>query len=208
MYLKEGSSSSIRSNLCVFDLLAHACLNHRKNQDACHEAGAIDAIIAYVKDVTDVTLLSSAYSALQSITEGHDKNAEHMAKIMPRSLAKKLRNATFAPRDEEQILSSLLQKMSPVARKHWDKYDENLAIHPVPIIEHKRDVLKGVFEERAKEKLNERCSGCGKSAEMCGLKQLMRCSACTLLPGYCGAECQRACWAAHKKECKANRKSK
>ncbi len=39
------------------------------------------------------------------------------------------------------------------------------------------------------------------------MRRLHECGACTLAPKYCGVECQRACWKAHKAECKANRRS-
>ena len=50
------------------------------------------------------------------------------------------------------------------------------------------------------------CSGCGKSAVDAGVEKLLKCSVCTIAPSYCSAACQKACWKAHKTECKANRK--
>jgi hypothetical protein len=53
------------------------------------------------------------------------------------------------------------------------------------------------------------CVACGKTAAdvECGAGKLLRCSACTIAPKYCSVACQRACWKAHKAECKANRKA-
>jgi hypothetical protein len=50
------------------------------------------------------------------------------------------------------------------------------------------------------------CAACGKTPDDLGVGKLHRCSACTLAPRYCSAECQRACWSQHKAECKANKK--
>jgi hypothetical protein len=52
----------------------------------------------------------------------------------------------------------------------------------------------------------EACVMCGKTREQTGLKQLLKCSGCTIAPRYCGAECQKGHWKAHKAECKANKK--
>jgi hypothetical protein len=54
---------------------------------------------------------------------------------------------------------------------------------------------------------NGACQACGKTSEDVGMKQLLKCSACTLATRYCSAACQKACWGAHKAECKANRKA-
>ncbi len=53
------------------------------------------------------------------------------------------------------------------------------------------DVVAKKLDEREKEKLAEACSSCGKTASEAGLARLLRCSACTIGPLYCGAECQK-----------------
>jgi hypothetical protein len=58
---------------------------------------------------------------------------------------------------------------------------------------------------KLKSKSVEVCVACGRSAADVGAKKLLKCSACTIAPMYCSAECQKACWGAHKAECKANR---
>jgi hypothetical protein len=55
-------------------------------------------------------------------------------------------------------------------------------------------------------KVADVCVACGKSAAEVGTTRLLACSGCTIAPKYCGAECQKASWGAHKAECKANRK--
>jgi hypothetical protein len=59
---------------------------------------------------------------------------------------------------------------------------------------------------KAGAKAMEVCVACGKTAADARVKKLLKCSACTMAPKYCSAGCQHACWAAHKAECKANRK--
>jgi hypothetical protein len=54
----------------------------------------------------------------------------------------------------------------------------------------------------------EVCATCSKTAADVGMKRLFKCSGCTVAPRYCTAECQKANWAAHKAECKVNRKNK
>jgi hypothetical protein len=61
-------------------------------------------------------------------------------------------------------------------------------------------------EERECRRMAQLCVGCGKTREQLDMRPLLRCSACTVAPGYCGAACQKAHWPAHKVECKANRK--
>jgi hypothetical protein len=56
-------------------------------------------------------------------------------------------------------------------------------------------------------RLGEVCVACGKTCADVGMKQLLKCSGCTLAPKYCSAACQKECWPAHKTECKANRKA-
>lgn len=63
--------------------------------------------------------------------------------------------------------------------------------------------------------VNNRCSGimsdrrgvfgCDGCAQQMGRDQLQRCSGCALAL-YCGVECQKAAWSAHKSECKRMRK--
>jgi hypothetical protein len=60
-------------------------------------------------------------------------------------------------------------------------------------------------EQMVAKKLAEACSLCGKTAQELGLVRLLRCSACTIAPLYCSAECQRGAWERHKSECKASR---
>jgi hypothetical protein len=60
---------------------------------------------------------------------------------------------------------------------------------------------------KVRTKTGATCVACGKSAADVGPSRLLKCSACTIAPLYCSAECQQACWKAHKAECKANRKA-
>ena len=47
------------------------------------------------------------------------------------------------------------------------------------------------------------CAVCGRTAGgPDGVRELLRCGRC-LVVEYCGAECQRKAWPAHKRECAA-----
>jgi hypothetical protein len=61
--------------------------------------------------------------------------------------------------------------------------------------------------KRSQKHSGDVCVACGKSAADVGVNRLLKCSACTVAPRYCSAECQSACWKAHKAECKTNRKA-
>jgi hypothetical protein len=54
---------------------------------------------------------------------------------------------------------------------------------------------------------SDACAACGKTAADAGVAKLLKCSACTIAPLYCSAACQKACWKAHKADCKANKKA-
>jgi hypothetical protein len=58
--------------------------------------------------------------------------------------------------------------------------------------------------DKDKDRRNACCAVCGKQAHDVGMKKLRKCGMCTLAPRYCGAECQKLAWPAHKKDCKAN----
>ncbi len=84
----------------------------------------------------------------------------------------------------------------PEAREHMNKFREEKLI------------FSRILEEKEREKAMEKCVSCGKTAGELGMKQLLKCAACTVAPCYCSTECQKTCWREHKVECKANRKPK
>jgi hypothetical protein len=57
------------------------------------------------------------------------------------------------------------------------------------------------------KRLEQACVTCGRTAEELGIERLLKCSACTIRPPYCSAECQRSDWAVHKAECRMNKRS-
>ncbi len=200
--------------------IAIAAKKHQANQDACETAGAVDALVSCATTYTQDAVLVSCIRAVKCITEGHDRNMAHLTRVMPKSLAKKWEK-NHNNVDMKALFAKSVEHMAPQERAAHVKKMFTGGFKPQATGQVNSDppsasgsqsttketcVLQQVIDQHAKEKLNEKCVQCGRSAEVCGLKHLMRCSACTIAPGYCGCECQRADWPVRRAECKANRK--
>jgi hypothetical protein len=179
----------------IMTVINMACANHVRNQDACRRSGAIDAIlhaIDYFKH--DPRVLSMAREALAKISANHDVNTAYVKSKMTGKQASRLAKVTledFLP--PESQLDPYLKHTLDMANGYLQATKEH-------------DVAGQMAKAREKEKLAQKCVVCKKTAEEMGLKQLSKCSVCTIAPSYCGKECQKAHWAAHKNECKQNRK--
>jgi hypothetical protein len=184
----------------LYECIAYATSKHAHNKDKCEELGAIDIILRVSKSEEDEQLNSRTVQMLECITFDHARNLAHWKQAMPTSLAKKLQRAVNACRDSQN-------------KQDWLR---ELGIEPETkaeveaIIQSGLGVNQGVCAKALVmheiQKIMEQCAGCGKTAASCGMDRLLRCSACTIATGYCGPECQKACWPGHKAECKANRK--
>ena len=154
-------------------------------------------------------LLSRARILIQELTFDNEKNAAHISRILPPKLARRLGKAEFTREDVSKYLNGAAEiGISP------DTLDINIhaqepeqRLKEILECDHKNDVVARWVAEREEQKLGETCEACGKSARDLGKKVMLKCSACTLAPLYCGSECQKAAWPAHKAACKANRKA-
>jgi hypothetical protein len=166
----------------------------------CRDAGAMEALLAMVDKVKeDPLIVCSARQALGSMTDGHAENSAYLNKIMSNKQAKILQHS---------------QSAHPALLANSQSYPQYFTASEIEQVELRLQTLteedtaaQKIFH-REKEKKAESCNACGKTAGDLGLARMLRCSACTLRPCYCSAECQRACWGAHKQECKANRVQK
>jgi hypothetical protein len=91
----------------------------------------------------------------------------------------------------QELLESVKDQITPRDSQDWNEHQN-------------ADEVMGVIRKLA-TKTPRVCEMCGKTAAQLGVRRLQTCSACTIAPTYCGAECQRACWGAHKAECRAHR---
>jgi hypothetical protein len=164
----------------------------------------LDAFVGVLqRNISNEELLSHARIVLQQITSNSERNAAHIRRIMPPKLARRMGKLESPAPDVAFIMEHYAKQgwgvPAAVAQETVRKFKETFDCNNTS------DVVADVVAERAQQKLKETCQACGKTAAELG-KNMLKCSACTLAPFYCGSECQKAAWPAHKAECKANRK--
>jgi hypothetical protein len=196
----KGNDTDMKSDL--YECVAYATSKHAQNKDVCAKLGAIDIILSLSKEEKDNQVNSRAVQMLECISSGHEENLAHWKASMPTKQAKKLTKSMINAREERD--PEFLRKeigLDPERLKETNAMlQARLGVSP--------SVCQTAVAVHEIKKMMEECAGCGKTSSDCGLKQLLKCSACTIAPCYCGHECQKACWPAHKAECKANRKTK
>jgi hypothetical protein len=190
--------------------------NHEKNKNTCREEGAIDVIVRATKTCEENSMvIASARFALDAITADHEANTAYLQQKLSAKRAMKLQEA-FKALDLFQSVDVMIPNFSSREEqmKGFAKTMQNVATSEFrnTLGQYKPDmnskVMQGIAEEREKQRLTEKCANCGKTAADCGTSLLLRCSGCVLAPPYCSVKCQKACWQAHKEECKSNRKQK
>jgi hypothetical protein len=184
----------------------------------------------------DKNFVQWADSCILHMTHKHEANTSHAIKTVPKSHAKQVTDARTEEminmmeriRNTDEVAAhtaSLSEESRAEVKAFWSSIS-----HGVVRDLGQEDVFVRMVTEREKRIAEEVCAGCGRTAREAevaaageaglkpageaglkpageaGLKRLSRCSACTVAPCYCSSECQRACWPAHKAECKANRK--
>ncbi len=171
-----------------------------KYQDDCRNSGAITAIIRATKRHKDSELvLIKAREALNAITRNHEENTEYVKREMSGKQAARMEKFTLEKKFGEKLENAgHLPEQDRISLLQVQEWVRELRM------EH--DITGEVAQSRQRDKLGQRCAGCGRTAGEMGVQQLLKCSVCTIAPMYCGTECQKAQWKTHKAECKANRK--
>jgi hypothetical protein len=177
-------------------------------QDACREAGAIDALLAVAERYKHSTKMLCIVSRnLAAITANNEKNSACVMKSMTSKQAKILGRFDYGC-EAKRIMQKTASLVTECVRDllgedaqhvHLENYAKYWGTEC-------KEVAKRleVYEE---ETLAKMCLECGKSAKLLGVQRLTRCSGCTTRALYCSVECQKAAWPKHKAECKANRKA-
>jgi hypothetical protein len=175
-----------------------------KYPEACREEGVMEALLAMVEKIKhDHSAVLCIRGALRALTDRHAENRAHLNKIMTKKQVKILQQSESA---HPTIVANMQEIAQSYPQYFSASYMEDTKADLQALTE--KDTVAQKLFDREKEKKAESCTACGKTAGELGLERMLRCSACTLRPWYCSAECQRACWGAHKAECKANRVQK
>jgi hypothetical protein len=160
---------------------------NRRGQDICGREGGIEVLVRLVAKHKEKNehLTTGICLLLDSLSLNHEENTQKIVKLRG------------------------IKHIHRVSKNEHLEHDSDVGPIMLRVFAGFRSRNLGLFEaveERDRQKLAEACVACGKTAGGLGLSRLLRCSACTVAPLYCSSECQKACWKAHKAECKANRK--
>jgi hypothetical protein len=192
------------------DLLEAGCVSHLANVISLHERHSECEDLAFTARLTISWIVNAhaqpctgeqkqiASNALARIVrEGGVQAMTFNTKIPPKfcTPAFGLFSAMQTLRSMSQGTESIAGSESQLVPSAHARGEDASAAHAQP---------KAAPKNGAK--VMEMCVACGKTAAEARVKKLLRCSACTLAPRYCSVECNHACWAAHKAECKANKK--
>jgi hypothetical protein len=155
-------------------------------------------------------VLSATRNALGAITADHAENSAYVMRIMTPKQTKILgsQKLPFGTDPTDYFSQAASEFESEKGTKLRDELRAEFgSVNQGTKFFFLGDVVEKKLDERERTKHAEACSSCGKTAAEVGLNRLLRCSACTIAPLYCCAECQRGAWGVHKAECKAKRKA-
>ncbi len=184
--------------------LACSMAGSRIQKDAYREAGLMEMLLALTERVKDKPcMVWGIRSVFTEMTRKHEENQAYLTRIMSPKQTKLLYKSGF------DLQSVVFDEVASADDEFLQEVGWNREAGIQWLADDmQKDAIAQKFHVRAQEKQAEACTACGKTAGELGLERLLRCGACTLRPWYCSAECQRACWGAHKAECKANRVQK
>jgi hypothetical protein len=213
----------------ALDVIAMVVRDHAANQDLCPEV-VIHVVLRLMEKHSDVVHLQEAgLAAVIALVDGHEGNARCVAcNNGCERLAHAIKMIEMSDECREGM-QDMLEKLARIdisggiaAKKSstGSRSKSAIAAASDPMMasagvrdrdgmqpqQHSNKAKKG--DSKPGKEIGQTCMACGKTAADVGAKNLLKCSACTIGPVYCGAACQRASWEAHKTECKANRSKK
>jgi hypothetical protein len=196
--IKRHTDQNVLDRICA--LVKTVC--HNKNQDIVRETGVIDELLTLTERVKQNFLaLGCIRTAIKVITDNHKVNQAYLTRTMSLKQARILYRAEVPHAVDSESLGFDENRLRDMGMTK----EELIAGMNGFIQDVKTDVAAKQVHDRELEKQADACVVCGRTAGELGLARMLRCSACTLKPSYCSVQCQRACWGAHKAECKANR---
>ncbi len=202
----------VLNSLCC--TITVATVENRPNQDLCRKIGVIQVTLqALDRYKTSSELVRQVRRVLHALSNKNDQNTALVKSLLtPQQIKRlnKVEHAFASPSDDAfhkefaRIFSPRMETetlFSAVINNHVRRaYEEETTSRT------QNDVVAQAKAEYDHQKMLEKCVVCGKSAGELGTR-LLKCSACTVAPMYCSAECQKAGWPGHKAECKVNRKA-
>jgi hypothetical protein len=181
--------------LNTLSVLIHACRRHVRNQDRCAEAHIVDLVARVVNSVGGCDVLNKkACKCLDAIAANHSRNA---AEIVNHPILNERLRALEDDLDDmvRRDLQALFQRLRETASRQGTRDSDAQDVTTTGQNARNRNNYSSSSSTGVSggdhRKQKEACTVCGKTAEETG-KELLRCSACTIKPTYCGAECQRA----------------
>jgi hypothetical protein len=203
-----------------------AAIGCRKVQDLCLDNGIIDTllqILAQNKNNSDIQL--HAHAALGSIAHSNEANTQAVMRKGGVELASQAARKADAfmklfnldrnqvkgfSRDNANLqLASRQESAIGLTGQSNDAIKTNVAAESHLGIPSRPtascELTRTACGSQSAGEMT--CVACGKSAADVGASRMLKCSACTIAPKYCSAECQSACWPAHKAECRSNKKA-
>ncbi len=172
--------------MCVGGLFV-AATKVKAHQDLCAQDGGIETLMNLMATHKNNSgVIFCLCQLLDALCEDHQENSD---KVVSLGGIKRIFRASKLQNSDEKLMALVRNVFEGFATRN-----QHTAGHFQEL------------EERDQAKRAEACVACGRSAEVLGLRRMLKCSACTIAPLYCCVQCQKACWGTHKAECKANRR--
>ncbi len=189
MCLMDAYVSNCELQICAFMALGSICSGNTHTQDMLTKQGGLERMQRACHIQKNAKKKADMLCMLPTLIPGPSKGQPHahnQSELAATDLQQAAAGPPHRPHDANQ------SKIQTQARTQTQTQTQTMC----------------PYSESAKKKnrLFESCLVCGKMAQELGMEKMLKCSACTIRPSYCCAECQRAHWGTHKSECKANKK--
>jgi hypothetical protein len=232
--VKHGALPDPNDNRCEWmarlacQCLYQATLGHEENQQHCGEAIISSVLRVMSKSLQDDRVQEAGSHALYAICRGQSANMDTLKSLGGHAHILRAEQEPYRCGITDDELAILRKKFPGVGMSqemirpgdveqiyqdmtclHVTKKDDKTMRGALAAHKKKRSTQKHIKSSplKVEKKPIDACVVCGKTAGSPGVKKLLKCSACTIEPLYCSAECQKASWGAHKAECKSNRKT-